>query len=258
MGKLEELKQEATKLGIEYPENVNYAQIKSLIKKFNEEKAKENEDKIAIADKEAEAERLEQLKAEANMMEVLYRSDVTADELADILQAESKRRQAKIDASKEESGSNDELEITMLKPGANVSIAPTEKDFEKVGIKRDMSKIDKARTLIRFIVVNMDPETQAEKSVYISVANAKYGNIATRTIPFGVPWHAEKAIVDTLMRKKYLYKEERTRETPSGKEDYIHTEYRQKYAIQLLSPLTEKELKQLADDQRKTERLKDN
>jgi len=200
--------------------------------------------------------KLEELKAEADMLEITYDDKITFKALESKIKKASKARQDMIDKPKDEPVKAEVVpDVTTLRAGTDttdINIHPSEKDISK-GKEKDPLK--EARRLIFIKIVNMNPETQDDKTVHISISNAAWGKIAERVIPFNTPkpWAVEKCILDKLMSETYPLK----KEIKKGSDTEIDVTYLPKFGIQVFPAPTRKELENLASDQRKTDRLKD-
>ena len=154
---------------------------------------------------------LNALKEEADELGVKYHTNIGYDKLKE-----------KIDAMKD---------------------APVEVKKTKGQIKAE--QIKEAKRLIRFRVTCMDPSRKGWKGDYFTVMNSTFGTIK-RYVPFNLIWHAEKAILKQIKRKKrqefyevpgkFGTKRKLSRMVPM-------------YAIEELPQLTTEELKELATQQ---------
>jgi hypothetical protein len=202
------------------------------------------------------AKTLEELKAEADLMGIEYPEKVNYKKLEKLIKDAGSEREEMIN-SKKEKEEEKEVDISILKPGIDTTglkIHPTEAELNK-GKEKDPLK--EAKRLVWVMVNNMDINTGHESQVHVSIANAKWGTIADRVIPFGVKWAVEKCIVDYLMSKTYTLKQERKiqGEHSKAEDTVIEKKTLPKYAVQILPQPTRKEIEQLAKDQRQTQRL---
>ena len=206
---------------------------------------------------------LEELKIEADVQGVEYSSNIKYKALEKKIRDHISANEPQVEVVDEQT---DQLDVMNLRAGAKVKdheISATDEKYKMAGYDFEgLTDIRKARVLVRAIVMNMDPEKQSEKTLQIDIWNAVHGNIASRVIVFGKEWHMEKAILDDLNSQMYTYKEERAVDNKSnnisGYGTFIHTEQRKKYAIQILPKLTAGEIKKLALEQSKSDRLNDN
>lgn len=102
-----------------------------------------------------------------------------------------------------------------------------------------------ALKLVRVNITSMENTKNNLSGEIFTVSNGVVGTIK-RYVPFGVDWHIEQMLLNTLKEKEF--QRFGTEKTPSGQ-----TVRRAKsvpaYAIQILPPLTEKELEDLRKSQ---------
>jgi hypothetical protein len=113
--------------------------------------------------------------------------------------------------------------------------------------KKEMNK------LIRCIITNMDPNMKDWRGEIFTVGNAKLGSIK-KYVPFGVEWHIPEIILNALRQKKYMFHQVKKDAMGNTKKT---VKLMPKYGIQILPPLTEKEIKELARNQKAREGLED-
>ncbi len=110
-------------------------------------------------------------------------------------------------------------------------------------VKREATK------LIRVRITCMDPAFKKRKSDLFKVSNKAIG-IVGRCVQFdGKPTHVEQVILDVMRAKRFQMFEEETVQTAFGPRKVKKGRQVPSFAIEVLSPLTEKELKELAADQ---------
>ena len=255
MKTLKQLKQEADKLGIKYPKNANEEAMKKLLSDYADMGLNERSPEKSV-NKDDE---LEELKNQADLMGIELPENATKDEIIQAIQeaGEAREKTANGQATDEEKKIAIP-DIAMIAPGTDTSGMKLDEAISAYNLNDEKDKIKQAQKLIRVKVMNMNPDTQWKKAEEVHIGNAKYGTIAARVVPFGVEWHVEKCIYDYLVNKTFRYKKEKEIKNENGaKNIVIEYEERPEFAVQVLPPLTPKELKDLADDQRKTERLKD-
>lgn len=114
----------------------------------------------------------------------------------------------------------------------------------KGAVNPSISARKKAEKLVRCMVSCKNPNKKEYQGEIISVGNAKIGFIK-KYILFNEPYHVPEIILNTLKKKEYqrVY----TRKV-DGKE-VIKTHMAKEYDIEILPPLTNKELKDLAQRQ---------
>lgn len=116
---------------------------------------------------------------------------------------------------------------------------------EEVPKVRKLSYREEAMKLVRIILFNNDPSEKDTESVTITVCNDKIPSFS-RNIPFNKPWHVEQIILNVIADKEFLVKAVDGKGMYDPEKSYL----RKKYTIQLLNPLTEEELKELAEKQK--------
>ncbi len=231
LGKLDKLKLKANKYGIYYKKDITYKALEKKIKDYE----KENPNMV-IDDNEIEPDVITQTEEPEPQPEPT--KEPTAGTIDDIAESD--------------------IDVSMLAPGVDVSNMNLDKNLDTYKIKEEKDKLKQAKRLIRVKIMNMNPDTQYKKAEECHIGNAKYGTIAARVIPFGKEWHIEYCIYEYLVNKTFSYKKEVEYKDPNGyKQTRIEYEQRPEFAISVLPPLTKEEIKKLADDQRKTDRLKD-
>lgn len=132
-----------------------------------------------------------------------------------------------------------------------------EKDGDAVVETQNQKRLrmmNEARKLVRCRIYNMNPSKADLRGEIISIGNRNIGTIR-RMVPFGEDTdggtHIEHIIYQHLKRRRFQSV------TPRKVKGEIKVETRMvpEYNIELLPPLTEEELKQLADKQSAAERL---
>lgn len=99
-----------------------------------------------------------------------------------------------------------------------------------------------ALALVRIKLTNLDPNDRDLKSETFTMVNRVVGKIS-RTIPFNRVWHVEKCLLDSIMDTKFIIANQ------SDDESVPEKAFVSKYHVEILSPLTEKELRELAKEQ---------
>jgi len=105
-----------------------------------------------------------------------------------------------------------------------------------------------AKRLVRVRVNNMNPAKREWEGEIFTVGNKLIGNVK-RYVPYGVEWHIEKCIFDMLKSKKCQIFTTVKRKTGNGTVDVRQGKLINEFAIEELPPLTEAELKDLAQRQ---------
>ena len=114
---------------------------------------------------------------------------------------------------------------------------------------------DEAMKLVRVRISCMDPKKQDLEGEIFTVANEYIGTVK-KHVPFGEKtdngYHIPQCILDFLRSRKFLSITSKT--GPNGQIE-TKTRWVAEFAIEVLEPLTESELRALAADQRATGRL---
>lgn len=113
-----------------------------------------------------------------------------------------------------------------------------------------LANIDKATALVRFEIHVLDPSKQDWTGIRVSAGNANFAAIK-RVIPLNAPvWHAERILVEVLKNMKYTHrKSERHPRLRTHIDNASKAKYLPCFKIVELPPLTEEELKALAEQQ---------
>ncbi len=105
----------------------------------------------------------------------------------------------------------------------------------------------KAKRLIRVMVSNLDAEDMERNGTLVQVTTVRHGDLCSRYVDYGTETHCEYVGVMALKEKTYIHKEEFFDKARNAKS--IRTSTRPKYNIAILPPLTEDEIKTIADRQ---------
>lgn len=108
-----------------------------------------------------------------------------------------------------------------------------------VDIKREALK------LVRIIVTCMNPAKKDFTGEIFSVANGVVGRVA-KYVPFGVEWHVEHILYEQIKNAQCNIF---VASTIPGRRDEQEAKIINEYSVQVLPPLTEAELKELARKQ---------
>lgn len=112
-----------------------------------------------------------------------------------------------------------------------------------------MRKYKEASKLLRVRITNHNPQKKDWTGEYITIQNSIMPKL-TKFIPFGEAtdngYHVEKAIVDMLKQREYIRV---TKTRDSNGNEIINKKWAPEFAITILEPLTESELKSLANKQ---------
>ena len=162
----------------------------------------------------------EELKDELTKLGVKYAKNASIEKLTELYEA----------AKETENETNDEQPVT------------------KEVILSDRTKArNEQLKLVRIVLHPNNPDEAQHESVLISVSNGLIGTVR-RVIPFSNEegWHVEKCIVDTLKEKQFQMF---VSKKDSKGVTQVTTKLVPAYNIIELPPLTEEELKKLADTQ---------
>jgi len=234
MAKLVDLKAEADMLGIEYDEKIKFKALEKKIKDFKEETMPkiEEEEEDGVVENPPEDKKEEE--------------KLTIEKAKAIIKKDTELRA---------------MDLSLLKAGADtagIKIHPTKADLEENVSSEGLTPVQKATRIYKVMITNMNPETQNQQFLHQDIWSAAHGLLSSRVVPYNTAWHVEKCLLDYVMEEEYPHRKEVTVKNDSGaNETHIVTEMRKKYGIQLLPHNTPEEMKKLADDQRKTDRLKE-
>lgn len=168
---------------------------------------------------------LEILQERADTLGIVYTSETSVDDL----KAKVSAKLNGDEEPKEKAASKDESEI------------------EKANRERQEAFLE-ATKLIRCRITNMNPAKADLACETFWVSNGIVG-VVSRTIPYGEQadgWHVEQMLLNMLLEKKF--QQIRTIKGPNG-QMIPQTKWVKEFAIEILPPLTEKELKILANKQ---------
>jgi len=173
---------------------------------------------------------LEELKARADTLGIKYRKDITAE----TLRAKVKDALAEKESANEATGEDDGGEFADKN-------APKE---ESEGARRKRKQLE-ASELVRIQVTCMNPNKAEWDGEMFTAGNRVVGTFK-KYVPFGPEWHVPRIIYNTLRDRKCQVfvneRDERGRSVRKGKQI-------NEFNIAVLPPLTEQELKELAQRQ---------
>lgn len=171
----------------------------------------------------------EVLMQRADKLGIKYSNNIGLETLRERINAKLEEREAVVEEEKEED-----------KPKKKE--AQTAAQIKETAVQKARKE---ALKLVRVNITSMENTKNNLSGEIFTVSNGVVGTIK-RYIPFGVDWHVEQILLNTLKEKEY--QRFGTEKTPSGQ-----TVRRAKsvpaYAIQILPPLTEKELEDLRKSQ---------
>jgi hypothetical protein len=117
----------------------------------------------------------------------------------------------------------------------------------KEDTQRRQQLIKDATKLIRVLVTNRNPNKKDVTGEYFTFANAAVGTI-TRLVPFNTETHVEQGILNAMTLRKYA---KVTMKKNAQGVPYPERRVIDELGVEILTPLTEQELKDLAADQAK-------
>ena len=113
--------------------------------------------------------------------------------------------------------------------------------------KRRQKLIKDATKLIRVLVTNRNPNKKDVTGEYFTFSNSAVGTI-TRLVPFNVETHVEQGILNAMTLRKYA---KVTMKKNAQGVPYPERRTLAELGVEILTPLTEQEIKDLAADQSK-------
>lgn len=172
------------------------------------------------------------LKKRADLLGIKYKSNVSIATLQKLIN--EKLEEPTANGGEGEAGATNE--------GAKATSAPTKEQVAEAAYKEAMK-------LARVIITPMEATKAANlESELFCAGNSVVGTVK-RTIPFGVEWHVEKILLNSIREKKYqLF----TSKKNAQGVDVTTSRLVPAYSITELPPLTEEELAKLADLQIRT------
>lgn len=135
-----------------------------------------------------------------------------------------------------------QTEVSAEQLAQAVAAQPVVSKAETLSEKRYRLR-QEASKLVRVHIMNMNPARKDWESDTYTVGNAYIGTI-TRTIPFNVDWHVEKALLNVLQERECnVFTQKKNPST-----GHVETKMRRikELHIAILPDLTESELKELA------------
>lgn len=172
-------------------------------------------------DHELQAAELESLKARADQLGIKYHPNIGIDKLRE-----------KVAAALEE------------KPSEKAPAAATPAAVETLNQRR-LRQRQEANALVRCRITCMNPNKKEWQGEIFTVSNAVVGTIR-KYVPFDTEWHAPRFILNMIKQRQcqifYNATDDRGNKVRRGKQI-------REFAVEELAPLTEKELKELAQRQ---------
>ena len=133
--------------------------------------------------------------------------------------------------------------VDALREKVNAKLASTPENtaaYEFNQIRQDALK------LVRVRITNLNPSKKESEAEYFSVGNRVIPTI-TRLVPFELDTHVEQILLDQIKDRKFVQVKTVNRDGKS----YPERSLRNEFQVEVLPPLTEEELKDLAAEQAK-------
>jgi hypothetical protein len=182
-----------------------------------------------------EADELKLLKERAALMGIKFSNNISIDTL-----------KAKID-EKMNGGKTDEAPAAVATPlEANPLIGQNAAPAKVKSLRQHLR--DEEMKLLRVRITNMDPKKADLRGEVLCVANEYLGNVK-KFIPYGEAtdngYHIENCLYKTLRDREYLQVREVKGDKSNGNTPRIEKRWVREFAIEILPPLTAKELQEL-------------
>lgn len=182
-----------------------------------------------------------QLKKKATLLGIEFKGNISASALAELVEA---KLNAPVGGGNEEASQD----TGKSEPkGTAKQTADAEADQRQTDYNAAMK-------LIRVIITPMEATKASNlESEIFCAGNSAVGTVK-RTIPFGVEWHVEQILLNSIKEKKYqqFISKKNAAGIPITTARLVSA-----YSISVLDPLTPEELKELADLQLRTRSLED-
>jgi len=194
---------------------------------------------------------LSELKARADLLGIKYHPNIGVDSLRERVNAtvtgeEQAPEAAEIpepSALEQESVVINSVSVAQLKEAvASVRIV----DANETPAQRKFRRRAEGRRLVRVNVMNMNPFRKDWEGDTYCVGNGTIGTIK-RFVPYNVDWHVEQALLDVMQERKCQVFT--SRKDPRTGQEVKSARTIKELQIAILPPLTEKELKDLAQRQ---------
>lgn len=189
---------------------------------------------------------LEVLKARARLLGVEFSNNIGLDTLKERVAAKLNDTPAP---------SEDAAATTQANPLAGITEdSPAAEPVKMLSLRQHL--LNENMKLIRVRITNMDPKKADLKGEFFTVANDFLGTI-TKFVPYGEAtdegYHVPYCIYTMLLERKFLQvKTFKNRKT--GQQE-ISQNWVREFAMDVLDPLSEKELRQLATEQAASGRI---
>ena len=200
----------------------------------------ELENKLNDLSEQESTETLKDLKAQADLMGIKYPANANLKKMVELIDEHKKNLEK--ENTEAETTSN---QITSQKPRIN-----------KIG-----DIMDEALKLVRVRVTVNNPSKQSREGEIISAGNAVIGFVS-KFIPYQPAfyehgYHIPKIILDAMMEMKHTRYPKKKDRFNATMDDYDNARLVPDFTIEVLPPLTEQELKELAEYQQANRTVED-
>lgn len=182
-----------------------------------------------------EAEELKLLKERAKLMGLAFSNNISIETL-------KAKIEEKMNGGKTEDDKSADAKAPQANPLAGQSTAPVKTKSLRQHLR------DEEMKLIRVRITNMDPKKADLRGEVLCVANEYLGNVK-KFIPYGEAtdngYHIEHCLYKTLRDREYLQIREVKGDKSNGNTPRIEKRWVREFAIEVLPPLTAKELEEL-------------
>ena len=198
---------------------------------------------------ELEAQELTSLKARADSIGLKFHPSIGLKKLKDKVNDQLKKDKSQLAKEAKEAKSLNPQQDIPSTPQTDTHDKP--KALSETPAMRKMRLVKKAKRLIRFRLTCMNEAKKKWPAEIFTVANSTVGTIK-RAIPFNADsWHCEEMLLNMIQDRKFVtYFEVKGKKGRS----YKKTKLIKEFAIEILPPLTQKEI----DDLIKRQGLADN
>ena len=193
-----------------------------------------------------QTDELEVLKSRARLLGVEFSNNIGLDTLKERVAAKLNDTPAPSDEAAATTQANPLAGITQDSPAAE--------PVKMLTLRQHL--INEEMKLVRVTIANMDPKKADLKGEFFTVANEYLGNV-TKFVPYGEAtdggYHVPFCIYNMLLERKFLQVKTFTNRKTGQQE--ITQKWVREFAMDVLDPLTEKELRQLATEQAASGRI---
>lgn len=210
------------------------------IQNQNQEDSNENET----------VDELSMLKQRARMMNIPFSNNISVETLKERIQAkmdgEASKEESSVQVEKSQSVNPFDLNFSDEAP---VPTAPAAVPTKKKSLRQLL--IDENMRLVRLRITNLDPKKKDIPGEVFTVANEYLGTVS-KFVPFGEHteggYHVPYVIYKMMKNRKFLNIRTFVNKKNNNQIEVIH-QWAQEFALEVLEPLTPKELQNLATAQ---------